>query len=360
MLKKLKNFIKELYLKKGFKTDRKIIVIESDDWGSIRSTKQGLDYAQKSKNISLNPFQKYDCLENSFDISNLSSTLRKYKDKNGKHPIVTTNFIMQNPCIDKDSEICFKNFYELYENKDEMLSAIKAAEKEHLIDIELHGLIHFNLQKIKQDKSNFQRDCLKLGTIGMGGGQYDGMDTFNVDKTQYGDSVDIKKANDIFKETFGRPANSFIFPCYVFLKQDILSLNRENIYNLQSGLFQNIPVSGKNREYKKRLHYMGQKTDKTMLTTRNCFFEPVSYLAQGRPIQECIDRCMAEIKKAFDNKKPAIICCHRMNFASSLSKDIAKKSISAFDELLSEITKTFKDVEFLSSTELFNLIRNNK
>jgi hypothetical protein len=100
MLNNLKSRIsRNLTNVKGWRTNRKIIVIESDDWGSIRMpNKEIRDAFQESGyNFYSSPYCKYDTLENSEDLTLLFNLLRQYKDKNGSHPVFTADTVVANP-----------------------------------------------------------------------------------------------------------------------------------------------------------------------------------------------------------------------------------------------------------------------
>ena len=82
----------------GWRSGRHIIVIESDDWGSIR-TRSKVDYeAMVKAGLELNTiFTKYDALESNIDMERLFEVLSKHKDSTGRHPVFTPMCIMANP-----------------------------------------------------------------------------------------------------------------------------------------------------------------------------------------------------------------------------------------------------------------------
>ena len=70
--------IKNMYVNlRGFHTDRKLVVIESDDWGSIRMPSK--DIFLELQNVGDQPekdaFLSNDCLENDKDLENLYEVL---------------------------------------------------------------------------------------------------------------------------------------------------------------------------------------------------------------------------------------------------------------------------------------------
>ena len=77
MFQKLQLSVKRNILNSvGYKTSRKLIVIESDDWGSIRiPSLEAQETLVSKKIISLkDPFSKYDALESETDLNELPFT----------------------------------------------------------------------------------------------------------------------------------------------------------------------------------------------------------------------------------------------------------------------------------------------
>lgn len=50
---------------------------------------------------------------------------------------------------------------------------------------------------------------------------------------------------------------------------------------------------------------------------------------------------------------PAIVSCHRLNFIGDLEPSNRDKNLKDFQYLLKELTKTYPDIEFRSSDEVF-------
>ena len=111
----------------GIKTNRKIVVIESDDWGSIRmpSRKVYDQLFKKGYKVDLDPYMKYDCMANSNDLEALFEVLSSVQDKNGRNAIITANTIMANPDFEKimpkETNISIET------DKEEMLRAVRLA-----------------------------------------------------------------------------------------------------------------------------------------------------------------------------------------------------------------------------------------
>ena len=78
----------------GFRTSRKIVVIESDDWGSIRMPSgQVSDKLLKKGLIRENdPYSRLDTLADEDDLNHLFEVLGKHKDKNNATPCRDSKF----------------------------------------------------------------------------------------------------------------------------------------------------------------------------------------------------------------------------------------------------------------------------
>ena len=98
---------------KSVKTDAKLLVIESDDWGSIRmSSKENRDALEKHGHaIRSNPYQMFDGLETDMDMQVLGDTLESYENSKGAHQIFTLNNSTANPDFKKIEEGDYSRFY---------------------------------------------------------------------------------------------------------------------------------------------------------------------------------------------------------------------------------------------------------
>ena len=97
---------------KGWRTSRKIVVIESDDWGSIRmpSKKSYNKLLQKGIRVDKSLYDSLDSLEKKEDLMYLFEVLQDNVTINSK-PIFTFNTVIQNPDFEKIRENNFEKFY---------------------------------------------------------------------------------------------------------------------------------------------------------------------------------------------------------------------------------------------------------
>jgi hypothetical protein len=105
--------IKTLINIPGWRTKRKIVVIESDDWGSI-GTPSRIVYEELLKRgfrVDTSNFSKYDNLASTEDLTLLFDVLQSVKDKNGNPAIITANTIVANPDFDKIESSDFTEYF---------------------------------------------------------------------------------------------------------------------------------------------------------------------------------------------------------------------------------------------------------
>jgi hypothetical protein len=113
MLKKITKTLSNL---PGWRTSRKIVVIESDDWGSIRMSSNESYNALQKAGLSLDKgagarYNKYETLASKEDLQHLFEVLKSVKDKNGSSAKMTAVSLVANPDFKKIKEDNFQNYY---------------------------------------------------------------------------------------------------------------------------------------------------------------------------------------------------------------------------------------------------------
>ena len=83
----------------GWRTDRKIVVFESDDWGSIRMPSKEMysAFLKKGYDISGSFYNRFDTLESNDDLLMLYDVLTSSMDSQGNPPVITANMVVGNP-----------------------------------------------------------------------------------------------------------------------------------------------------------------------------------------------------------------------------------------------------------------------
>jgi hypothetical protein len=352
----------------GKRVDEKIIIIESDDWGSIRMSSKRAYNSLLDKGIPVNKsfYNKYDSLASSEDLENLFHVLSKYKDKLGNSPVITANTIVANPDFERIRQDNFEKYhYELFTDTLKKYSNThqnsfdlwKEGIKSKVFIPQFHGREHLNYKRWLSSLKQGNKDAVAAFDENVFGYPLDAKSPFY---TNYMAAFDIDNENDIndqvlavqqgleiFKEVIGYPAESFIAPNYIWHDAIEQAVAKQGIKQLQSGLYQFKP-SLKKEQYKKVMHYIGQKNKYGLsYSVRNAFFEPS--FSTGT---DWVNNCLHRVDVAFKWKKPAIICSHRVNYIGAIEKSNRDNSLRQLDVLLKKITQKWPEAIFISSNQL--------
>ena len=368
IIKNLKQLIKNVILKKGFKTNRQIVVFESDDWGSVRNTnlEDFKTFKSKHPNFKFDHYQSLDILESDEDVTSLIDVLKKHKDSKGNFAKFTLNFATANPDFKKIKESENSQFiyepitatYQNSKNSKNVINLIKNAITENVLMPQLHSREHLNSNMlIKSLKENtFVSEAFEYKIIGLDDGNYKGMDCL-CNCCQESKNVLLQDAYEIFEKTFGFKSKTFIAPCYVWSPKDEQVLSNLGVEYLQGKLYQNIPIAI--NEYKRKLHKFGEKNKSNNLIygIRNCQFEPAKEKFTQKTDEQILENVLKDIENAFKNKKPAVICTHRVNFVGGMCENNRKNNLKLLDKLLSCLEKKYSNLEYMSTDKLLNVIK---
>jgi hypothetical protein len=350
----------------GWRTRRKIVVIESDDWGSIRmpSTDVYKRFVSRGFDIARSDYNRLDTLERNDDLASLFDILSSFKDSKGNPPVVTANYITGNPDFVNIRNSGFNEYYfepvtktlERYPDCDRIKDLWIKGLSAGMFHPQFHGREHVNVVR--------WMDALKKGgpeilytfeneTTFSGKGDYNFMEVLD-----YNTTADLEKMNeslveglDLFEMIFGFRSKSFIPPCYTWDSNVEEILHKNGVRYLQGLVVQSVPT-GSFGNYKRKYHFLGNRNQfGQYFLIRNCFFEP-SLSETSDPVGECLNR----INIAFRWNKPAVISAHRINFIGSLVEKNRTDNLKLLRELLHRITKNWPDVEFMTSDQLGDLI----
>jgi hypothetical protein len=358
----------------GWHTKRKLLVIESDDWGSIRMPSK--DIYDRLINIGIRvdklSFNRFDSLASVDDLSSLFDVLTRFKDINGNHPIITANCVLTNPKFEEIKKSNFTEYhYELftdtlkrYPSHDGSFKLWREGYELKLFHPQFHGREHINvlrwMEALKNDVSNirmaFEMGMYDLSESGVDISENSFMDSLSFRNEQEYAFVceSIRDGLNIFEKIFGYRSNSFIAPCYIWDSKLEPTLANCGIKYIQGGVFQKSPINGSIDKFKRTFHYTGQKNRlKQRYIVRNCFFDP-SANANSNIIEECLNRITA----AFNLNKPAIISSHRVNYIGSIVPKNRHDNLLLLSTLLGRILLKHPEVEFKTSDQLGDLILN--
>ncbi len=356
----------------GWRTNRKIVVFESDDWGAIRmpSKETYSKLLTKGLNVNQSPYNKYDALESNDDLSALFEILMKYKGKNGKHPVFTALSIVANPDFKKIKENNFskyefesvvKTFNDYGASHNKAYQLWKEGIEAKIFYPEFHGREHINakrwLKAIKNEESvsrtTFNHNFYGLGPEESNEKRRNHFPAFDLDTL---DDVEehkniITEGLELFNEVVGYKAQFFIPPNFYYSNQLEAFLEKKGIRYLAGSRRHLEPIG--NDAFKNSIRYTGLKNKTNQLyLVRNVQFEH-SQTNNNDDWQKSLN----DIRTAFFWKKPAIISTHRLNYIGYIDEENRKKGLQQLDQLLKNIVKKWPDVEFMTSVELGEIIK---
>lgn len=369
VVKTIKNLTLNLTKIPGWHTNRHIIVIESDDWGSIRMPSQEVytKFIDNGFDISSSNYNRLDTIESNDDLTRLYETLSSFKDSAGNSPVITANMVVGNPDFKKIKESDFQEyFYEPvtetlkhYPHCENVETLWKQGNTNGIFHPQFHGREHVNVVRWMNSLRKRTPEIMFTfdhETTFSGNGDYNFMEVLDYNTPD--DMVKMKESLaeglDLFEKIFEFRSKSFIPPCYVWNSDVEETLRTSGVCYIQGLAIQWTPTGSFNN-YKKKYHFLGSKNSLGQYyLVRNCFFEP-----SLSKISDPVDDTLRRIKIAFRWNKPAIICSHRLNYVGTLEKKNRDTNLKLLDELLRRIINTWSDVEFMTSDELGDLIAKN-
>ncbi|GAB1405503.1 hypothetical protein MASR1M74_26840 [Lentimicrobium sp.] len=361
----------------GWRTRKKIVVIESDDWGSIRMPSREVynKLLSEGYNVDRDPFMKFDNLATPGDLFRLFEVLNAVKDSRGRPAVMTANTIVANPDFEKIREAEFRSyFYEpftatlkRYPEHGESFKMWKQGMDAGVFHPQFHGREHLNVDRwllgLRQNDSMlrlaFEHNMISISSQpnDMRFDYMEALDYYSPSEKESKPQV-IEEGLKLFNDIFGYVSTSFIACCYVWDNEIEKTLHHHGVKYIQGVVQQLIPnMHGERHSYKKSIHYTGQRNTLNQLyLARNAYFEP----ALLGPDTDHIGYCMQRMGAAFRMNKPAIIASHRLNYIGSIHTENRDNNLQMLSELLKTITTRWPDVEFMTSDELGRYIQTNE
>jgi len=372
MLENFKNTLLQNYANSfGWHTKRKIVVFESDDWGSIRMpSKETYNYLlSKNIRVDLCPYCKYDTLESSEDLELLFDLLKSFSDKNGNNAVITSNVIVANPDFDKIKNENFNcYFYEPFtytlkkkNSNDRTFALYEEGISGGLFHPQFHGREHLNIQKWLNSLQTgnevsllaFENRlfCVSGRTSDSLTGEFtNAFASSNNEVVETYEEI-IKDGLNIFNELFHFYPDSFIAPGYSWGSEVERITSENGIKYLQGNCAQY--NSDKKRS---RYNYLGKKNDfEQIYLIRNCFFEP-----SQNPSIDWVSSCLKDMHTSFLMHKPAIISIHRLNLVGGIDMKRRDENLKLFSDLLREMVNRWPEIEFMTSDLLGEIIKDDR
>jgi hypothetical protein len=369
MFSKIKNVVtKNISNIPGWKTDRKIVAFFVDDWGAIRIRDKKAYLALKKAHVDLdsNRFNSRDTLASKDDFSALYDVLSSVKDKNNKSAVFTALSAVANPDFEKIATGNFQEYF--YEPFSETLKRYFPSSnvmelwfqgiKEGLFHPQFHGRehlnVHFWMKALQAGDKNVCKS-FELQSIGpepviKSNYKSNYMAAYDFEsEDELKELVQISSEGiDLFKEIFKYQPTLFTAPSLIHNSAIEPALKEKGIELVDRAKITFEPLG--NANYRKKYIYLGQKNkERQTYVTRNCVFEP-TYRSDS------VESTLQDITTAFRWGKPAIISSHRVNFVGGIEEANRKQGLSSLREVLKQIVKRWPDAEFMTSSDLCNLM----
>lgn len=354
-----------LYNIPGWSSRRKIVVFESDDWGSIRMPSDKALDKLNAAGLDLvagdaSRYNHFDTLESATDLEALGQLLLKYKGADGNPPSFTLVSLVANPDFEaikanKFEQYVYEPFTVTLERYGHLgvMDMLKQGVQNGIFSVQFHGREHLNVafwMRALQAGDTEARLAFEEGCWGFNNRhphQVTFQAAFDLDRQEdleLQHSI-IRDGLKLFRQIHGSPATFFVPPNGPYNDQ-LSSTAAEGGIRYLSLSKKHYNVWGNGRK-KLQINWLGKKNryQQTILT-RNCVFEP------GMDPGSCVERCLHQLETSFRWNKPAVISTHRVNFIGSRHEENRKNGLIHLDSLLKQITKRWPEVIFLSSDQL--------
>lgn len=350
---------------RGKKIAGRFLVIESDDWGAIRTPSKEALAAFEKRGLDIgNSVYKNDSLASNDDLDRLFNLLQSIRDKDQNPLALTANVIMANPDFKRIRENNFSTYHfedfrqtlQRYPQHDKAFIKWEQAIANRLFIPQFHGREHLQYNRWLKTLRSGDKDalfCFDLGATYSGMADYSFMEAYDWDHP--GD-IEIQKeiiaeGLQMFKDVFGFTSKSFIAPCYNWDPALEPTLLKHGVKLVQGTRYQFAPT-GSFENYTLIPHFFGEQSPLGLqYNVRNCFLEPSQL-----PGKDWVDSCLAQVQVAFRWNKPAVICSHRLNYIGFIDEKNRDRGLKDLGVLMQKVRKKWPDVSFVSTAQLAEMI----
>ncbi|MFH5833522.1 hypothetical protein [Halalkalibaculum sp. DA384] len=355
----------------GWRTDRKIVVIESDDWGSIRMPSREVyeQCLQAGYRVDTIAYERYDSLASEKDLELLFELLNQFRDCHGNPAVLTANVLVANPDFERIKNGGFSDYFyepvtetfQKYPGHSNCFDYWKQGMEAGLFYPQSHGREHLNVSMFMSALQERDRDAMFGFEHGMPGcipkGE-PGRGNRYVESLRYSSAADkgkklsiVAEGLDLFEDLFGFRSASFIPPNHIWSPDYDELISQKGVHYYQGRRKMKEPLYDGTIQL--NTHYLGQQNSQGQIyLTRNAMFEPSLFKDKAAQV----NRCLKDIAVAFKLGKPAIICSHRLNYIGFIDEKNRDENLVLMKKLLREITERWPDVEFMNSVQLGKLI----
>lgn len=358
----------------GKKTNRKIVCIYIDDYGSIRVKDKQAYETLKAAGLPMDStrYAKFDTLASTEDLQLMFDVLTSVKDSQGYHACLTPFANIANPDFDKIRESGFTQYFR--EPFTETLKRYGASHEksyelwrqgiaEHLFHPEYHGTEHINVLRFmralqsghKTTRLAFDNESVALPIIPGDEPLRHESTVFFIEKAEENEAlkVDVRIGMKMFEDLLGYRPKQFTPGAGIYSPALHGVLKEEGIEYINVQRYLPYPLG--DEKYVKKFLSNGKRNEVGQkYVVRNCVFEP--YWDNCKRNDNAVVGCLENVAAAFRMHAPAIISTHRVNFVGSLEAKHRDDSLQQLKTLLKEITKRWPDVEFMDGTQMCEIV----
>lgn len=353
----------------GRKIKDRLVIIESDDWGTIRmSSKHSYkQLLQKGYAVDKCAYNRNDALECNEDLICIFEVLNSIKGSDGRPAILTYNNIVANPDFEKIKASNFQEYYyepffetlKKHPSHNQVMNLYQEGIASHLIKPQFHGREHVHINNwlnALRTKDKAAHDAFEMNMFSVFKGNnsncyqefLNAMATYSLeDKKKVINS--LEEGLSLFESIWGFKSITLIAPCYNWHRDLEETFFQLGVQLIQSGRAQNEPLIGSNKNRVIR-RFMGEKNRfEQKYSIRNVIFEPAI-----QPTNDWVNSALKEVNNAFFWNQPAVISSHRLNYIGSLNEKNREKNLKLLKYLLQKIVTKWPDTRFVSSDQLIN------
>jgi len=341
------NFYKYLPFILRKKFNKKYIVIESDDWGMMGASSEGIHYL--ANKYGKNNFSRWttDSIETVSDLELLYDLLNNYKDSFKKPPIITANFITHNINYNHSTVLSFQPLSEYLSQNNGLKGMYEKGIENNYIYPQLHGYCHYNLSTLNDYfQSDSSKELFNLGFLTGESTIRNIPNNFKGELVCHNKNVNLILQNAIseFYKIFGFQSKTIIPPHFIL---DLKLLNTIKAHGI-------ICIQACNR----LIRLNRTRIRKVFFRKQNglYWFPRTARLDPHEHYKYFADQCLASIAKAFQSNIPAIIDFHRVNLSGKYNESYRDNTLKELNSLFQSIENHWPDVEFISTDELLKKI----
>lgn len=357
----------------GRKTNRRLVVICADDYGSIRvRDKKAYEILLKAGIAVDKTRYGYDTVCTAEDLHKLFDVLTSVKDLNGHHACFTPFANIANPDFEKIRISGFREYYRepFTATMDRLGTAYAGAHDlwrqgiaEGIFIPEYHGTEHINVRRFMSALQNghkstmlaFENESVCVPHLPGESPVSNYTAVFDIEHTSDNEPLmeDIKVGLTMFERFLGYRSCQFTPGAGIYSPLLHKTLSENGIKSIHVNRWKAYPLG--DGVYSRKFLYTGKKNESGQYyIVRNCPFEP--FLDDKRRNNNAAAICLENIAAAFRWNAPALVSTHRVNFAGAIEPSHRDESLEQLSILLHEIVKRWPNAEFVSGRDMASIL----